>query len=122
MEYSYSVENDLNPNKHTRFQILLGKHHKKRFQAILKAYMIHKIQRKFKGFHDKFQPFILIGYAHAIKEQKVNSTGKRKVRKLINVQDVISQYRVENHPKINNSYMYDYLIVKSILPKRFIPH
>ena len=61
------------------------------------------------------QPFILMRYEHAIKEQKVNCRGERKVWKSINVQDGISPYRAGNQPKINNSYMYDYLIFKSTI-------
>ena len=41
-------------------------------------------------------------------------TGWKKSQKLLNVQDGIRPYRTEKQVKINNSYMYDYLIVKSI--------
>ena len=41
------------------------------------------------------------------------STDRGKSWKLINVHHGIRPYRLENHPKINNSYMYDYLIDKS---------
>ena len=37
----------------------------------------------------------------------------KKTQKLINVQNGISPYRVENQSKINKSYMYDYLRPKS---------
>ena len=40
-------------------------------------------------------------------------TDGKKGQKWINVQDGISPYRAENSSKINNSYMYDYLILKS---------
>ena len=39
--------------------------------------------------------------------------------KMINVQDGISPYRMKNYPKINKSYMYLYLVLKSIFPKVF---
>ena len=41
-------------------------------------------------------------------------TGWKKGQKLLNVQDGIRPYRTEKQLKINNSYMYDYLIVKSM--------
>jgi len=43
----------------------------------------------------------------------VYPTGWKKGKKLLNVQDGIRPYRTEKQLKINNFYMYDYLIVKS---------
>ena len=44
----------------------------------------------------------------------IERTDVKKTQKLIKVQEGISPYRVENQSKINKSYMYDYLRLKSI--------
>ena len=46
-------------------------------------------------------------------------TDVKKTQKLLNVQDGISPYRVENQSKINKPYMYDYLRPKSKSRKKW---
>ena len=47
--------------------------------------------------------------------------GWKKGLKLLNVQDGIRPYRMEKQLKINNLYMYDYLIAKSSVSGLFLP-
>ena len=60
-----------------------------------------------------YYPLIVIFKATILKHSPTLRTGGKKDEKRINVQDGISPYSAENSSKINNSYMYDYLIVKS---------
>ena len=63
-------------------------------------YNTKKLERKFEGFYHKFQRFILMRWEKSLKSNK--HTGWNKL-----VQGGKSSQN-------NNSYMYDYLIVKSI--------
>ena len=54
-----------------------------------------------------------IDLRHLLFVYAIEHTDVKKPQKLINVQDGIRPYRVENQSKINKSYMYDYLRPKS---------